>query len=152
ASQPPTPANLRRAVADLRARMAADRASGDEPVFYLAFSGHGARSGDGEAYLALVGGALTQDVLYDEILASLPSRYSHVIVDACHAGGVVGVRGGFFDREVEAETTPVVAADVMGLARSERLARFPQVGVLVATTSGQEAHEWSEIESGVFTH
>lgn len=152
ATRPPTLANLRRTVADLRARMIADRARGDEPVFYLVFSGHGARTGNGDAYLALVGGALGQEILYDEILAALPSRYSHVIVDACHAGGVIGLRGGFFDRELEAETAPVAAADVMGLLRSEQLSRFPHVGVLVATTLGQEAHEWSEIEAGVFSH
>jgi len=29
---------------------------------------------------------------------------------------------------------------------------WPTVGVVVATTAGQEAHEWARIEAGVFTH
>jgi len=29
---------------------------------------------------------------------------------------------------------------------------WPTVGVVIATTAGQEAHEWSQLESGVFTH
>src|SRR6185436_15697538 len=87
-----------------------------------------------------------------EILAQLPAVYSHVLIDACHAGGVVGVRGDLFDDEVSAHATPVSPDDVAPLLDAQRFARLPHVGVIIATTLGQEVHEWSEIEAGVFSH
>ena len=148
----PTLANLRQIVKSYARAMAADKKRGDEPVLYFAFSGHGAIDESGAAFLAMTDGALTQDILYDEILAKLPTSYSHLLIDACHAGGVVGVRGGFFDKEVEGNTAAVAPTDVLPILESRRIARFPTVGVLLATTLGEEAHEWSGIESGVFTH
>jgi hypothetical protein len=152
-AEPPTLANLSRTVADLAARMQADRARGDRPVLYFAFSGHGARDDHGQPFLALQDGALTQRLLYEGVLGKLPTVFTHVIVDACHAGGVVGVRGGgFFDHETSAPTVPATASDVQPILEATPLARYPNVGVIIATTLGQESHEWSEIESGVFTH
>ena len=151
-AEPPTLANLERAVADIARRVEADRARGLRPVFYLAFSGHGAVGSNGEAFLALADAALTQDVLYERILARIPASYAHLLIDACHASGVVGVRGGgFFDKEVDGATAPV-APEELPLATAGQLARFPHVGVVLATTIGEEAHEWSELEAGVFTH
>jgi hypothetical protein len=151
-AEPPTLTSLRRIVASYAAAMAADNQRGDRPVLYFTFNGHGARDASGAAFLALLDGPLTQGILYDEVLARLPATYSHVLIDACHAGGVVGVRGEFFDNEVSAHTTPVAPDDVLPLLEAERFARLPQVGVIVATALGQEAHEWSEIEAGVFSH
>ncbi len=59
---------------------------------------------------------------------------------------------GFFDKEVSGRTEPVEASELLPIHQSRRLTQFPNVGVVLATTLGQEAHEWSEIESGVFTH
>jgi hypothetical protein len=75
----------------------------------------------------------------------------HLVIDACHAGGVVGVRGAF-DRELEAKPVSLRPEDKDALVSRYSLNRFPNVGVLVATTQGQEAHEWSRIEAGVFTY
>jgi hypothetical protein len=153
AAQAPTVANLLRVVDRYAAQMAADRARGDEPVLYLAFSGHGTRGDDGGAALALLDGGVTRELLADRILAALPAAYVHLIIDACHANAVVGVRGDdYFAREVDATTAPVAPAELGPLVASSTLARFPHVGVLLASAAGQEAHEWSEIESGVFTH
>ncbi|CAN5813007.1 hypothetical protein BH11MYX2_BH11MYX2_24660 [soil metagenome] len=152
-AQPPTRANLDRIVEDLTAKMTADRKRGDRPVLFFAFSGHGARGEDGEPFLVLLDGKLTQVALYDQILGKIPATFTHLIVDACHAGGVVGVRGGdFFAKERETTKAPTTAADIEPILRAGPLARYPQIGVLLATTLGQEAHEWSAIESGVFTH
>jgi hypothetical protein len=83
----------------------------------------------------------------------MPTTFTHLIVDACNAGGVVGVRGGgFFDREANTESAPATADDVKPILEATPLAQHPNVGVILATTLGQEAHEWSAIESGVFTH
>ena len=147
-TQPPTLANLRESVRALMAKMRAARARGDTPIFYFAFSGHGSRTGSGEPLLALLDGGLTQRVLFDQILAVVPAAMSHLIIDACHAGAVVGVRG-MFDRELESRTAPVSPAEIV---QAGALARFPTVGIIVATTVSQEAYEWSQVESGVFTH
>ncbi len=148
----PTLANLRQVVRQFEVSMRADRERGDSPVLYFAFSGHGARGEDGTPYLALVDGKLDQAVLYEELLAALPTHYSHLIVDACHAGGVVGVRGGFFDNEVSGDTAPVSRAELVPVLKADRMKQHPRLGVLISASLGEEAHEWSEIESGVFTH
>ncbi|NVB81733.1 MAG: caspase family protein [Kofleriaceae bacterium] len=151
-TEAPTLANLDRVVGELAAKMELDRRRGDRPVLYFAFSGHGARDDHGDAFLALVDGALTQQKLYDDVLARMPTAFTHLIVDACNAGGVVGVRGGFFDREANTQSAPTTADDVKPILEATPLSRYPQVGVILATTLGQESHEWSAIESGVFTH
>jgi hypothetical protein len=150
---PPTAQNLRDLVANLASRMAADRQRGDRPVLYFAFSGHGARDANGDAFLALQDASLTQRALYEDVLGKLPAVFVHVMVDACNAGGVVGVRGGgFFGSEQQAATTRATDADLRPILEATPLGRYPHIGVILATTLGQEAHEWSAIEGGVFTH
>jgi len=151
-TEAPTLANLDRIVGELATKMADDRKRGDRPVLYVAFSGHGARDDHGEPFLALIDGALTQQKLYDGVLARMPTAFTHLIVDACNAGGVVGVRGGFFDKEANTQSAQATADEVKPIIEATPLTRYPNVGVILATTLGQEAHEWSAIESGVFTH
>ncbi|MGE0867971.1 MAG: caspase family protein [Kofleriaceae bacterium] len=151
-AEPPTLRNLRQIVASYAVAMAADKQRGDAPVLYIAFSGHGARAVSGEPFLALLDGALTEHVLYDEILAALPATYSHLLIDACHAGGVVGIRGDFFDKQVDGQSRPITSDEIASVTGTRRIAQFPNVGVIVATSLGEEAHEWSQIEAGVFSH
>ncbi len=152
AARAPTLANLMQVVTEYATRMAADLARGDQPVLYLAFSGHGTRSHAGEAFLVLLDARLTQDVLYEQVLAKLPASYTHLIVDACHAAAVVGVRGdGMFDKELNATQAPVSPSELLAIAERTQ-DRHPTVGALIATTVGQEAHEWSRLEAGVFSH
>jgi hypothetical protein len=146
-ARPPTRENLDNAVNAIAVKVARDRERGHEPVFYFVFAGHGSVSA-GAAHLALVDDRITQQVLYDEIVARVPAESIHLIIDACHASGVVGSRG-MFDREATAETVLIATEDVAGLTK---LKQYPQVGVLLAATLGEEAHEWSRIESGVFSH
>jgi hypothetical protein len=149
----PTLENLRRVVAELAVQMKHDREHGDQPVLYFAFSGHGSRDDHGGAFLALLDAPLTQDVLYT-LIGGLPTEFTHLIVDACNAGGVVGVRGGnaFFANENNTQTAPTTPAEVEPILQATPLANHPNIGVILATTLGQESHEWSAIESGVFTH
>jgi len=152
-AQPPTLDNLDHLVDGLAAKMRVDRARGDRPVLYFAFSGHGARDEHGEPFLAMLDGALTQKRLYDGVLGKMPTAFTHLIVDACHAGGVVGVRGGgMFGREADTHAAPVAAAEIEPILEATPLARYPNIGVILAATVDQESHEWSAIESGVFTH
>lgn len=149
-AEPPTLARLKQSLDFVAARMARDRTRGARPVFYLAFSGHGARSPRHGSYLALQDGPLTRRVLHDEIVARLPASRIHLIVDACHAAGLVDARGGFFAREADARSVPLPKQP----RRLEEglLERFAHVGVLLASSDGAQSHEWSEVEAGVFSH
>jgi hypothetical protein len=142
---------LKRAVQQLGAKIADARARGDEVVFYLAFSGHGAVGQDGEAFLVLLDASLKQQQLRELILEPLAADYSHLLIDACHAGGVVGVRG-MFERELDANTVKVTEDEKQRLLEERSLSHLPGVGVVIATTTGEEAHEWSRLQAGVFTH
>lgn len=149
----PTLDVLRQVFAGIAGDMRRDRQAGDEPVLYFVFSGHGAIAESGDAFLVLGDGRLTQQVLFDELLASLPSPRTHVIVDACHAGGVVGVRGGsFFDKQADGKVAQATEGETLAITRGSVLERFPNVGVITATTLGNETHEWSAIEAGVFSY
>lgn len=150
-AQVPTLAAVRETFAALAKDMRRDRDAGDEPVLYFVFSGHGALAESGDAYLVFPDGRLTQRVLFDELIGSLPAPRTHVIVDACHAAAVVGARG-VFDHETDGQTAPVTESEQLAIAGDSVLDRYPNVGVIAATTLGNETHEWSAIEAGVFSH
>ena len=147
----PTLAMLQRTLASFRAAMAGDRKRGDEPVIFLTFSGHGAVDEHGSYFLSLLDGGLTRQRLYDEILTPLSDTETHLIIDACNAEGVVGIRGPF-DHEADGEVITLDEAETRGVVQLQSLARFPLAGAIVASSAGQETHEWSRIEAGVFTH
>ena len=110
------------------------------------YSGHGRRTDNGDGALALLDGELTREVLYDEVLAALPARLVHLLVDACHAEAVVR------PRDLQARSVDLGEGTVADYLQKQTLARFPHVGAVVATTSSAEAHEWDRYRAGVFTH
>ncbi len=142
----PTLVELRRVVSAYRARFDDDRRRGDDPVLLLFFSGHGSRDPGEPAALAMLDGPLTQGILYDEVLAALPARFVHVLIDACHAEAVVR------PRDASAQSVAVSDEDVRGLAAKTTLDRFPHVGAFVAAASAAQTHEWDVYQRGVFTH
>jgi hypothetical protein len=145
-ARPPSLRELREAVASLAQEIAEEHRRGDHSVLYLFFSGHGFVTPDGLAALALIDGAVTQSVLYDEVLDKLPADYVHVFVDACHAEAVVR------PRDVDAQVVDVSSTGARAFLTGSTLARFPQVGAIVAATSQAQAHEWDLLRHGVFTH
>ncbi len=142
----PTLVELRRAVAWHRRQFESDRRAGDDPVLILFYSGHGTLGGSGEPSLTMLDGPLTPTVLYDEVLAALPARYIHLLVDACHAEAVVR------PRDLDAASVPTTPDEQRRVIERSSLARFPNVGAIIATASGAESHEWDAIEKGIFTH
>lgn len=148
---PPTRAALDQTVAKLAERLATDTEAGRKTVVYVFFSGHGSTRPDGEPYLALLDGDLTQKDLLEGIVAKLPATRLHLIIDACNAGAMVDVRGAF-DDALTAESRAADPAQLATLAGGRALDRFPHVGVVVAASAGQSAHEWSRISGGVFSH
>jgi hypothetical protein len=145
-AHPPTLEELRRIVKQWKGRFEEDRRAGHDPVLLFFFSGHGARGADGTASLVFLDGPMTRSVLYDEVLAELPARYAHVVVDACYAESVVR------PRDAEAASVALSPRDVEGLTTRASLARFPHVGALIASSTSARTFEWDALERGVFTH
>ncbi len=150
-AKPPTLTQLDAAVERLALSLAEAAARGAQTRAYVTFSGHGSSREDGEPYLAFLDGELTGDELFSRVVAKLPADRVHLIIDACNAGALVGMRGRF-DQEIEGEKVEVSRAGLTALAKTGALERYPHVGVVAAASAGQEAHEWERIESGVFTH
>ncbi len=126
------------------------KADGDKVVLYIAFSGHGAYDENGNAYLALISGRLTADKIYSA-LTTLDADYAHLFIDACYAEGVVGSRG-LFDDEAEVEHVRLSEAGHRKLTGAPSVSELPGLGIVMASSEYQRTHEWSRIESGVFTH
>ncbi len=145
----PTVEAFERAVASIERGI--EEAGSESTTVYFVFSGHGASTTEGTPYLALQDGLLTRDHLHDRVLARWPATVVHVVIDACNAGAMVGARGAF-GPTLEARRESVAAREAEAVIESGSLSRFPNVGAIVATSEGREAHEWSRIESGVFTH
>ncbi|MGC4120833.1 MAG: hypothetical protein QM765_40905 [Myxococcales bacterium] len=139
---PPTLDALRRTVARLKASNEEARAAGELVETWVVYVGHGVLDDAGRASLTLQDGKLDQKALYAEIVDALKADYVHLVVDACHAAGVVGRRGQSKD--------PVVARIREKLA-GEALKSRPGVGALFAESEDGETHEWSRLRSGVFS-
>ncbi|NMO21398.1 hypothetical protein HPC49_45905 [Pyxidicoccus fallax] len=144
-TRPPTRAALKEALTRLNARMAEDRARGARPVLYFVFTGHGKRGAAGEGTVSLLDGPFTRTDLFEGVLAPSQASFVHLIVDACDSYYFVHSRGAL-------PVGPTQAAAVKGLLAMRELERYPQVGVVLSTSTEQESHEWSAIRSGVFSH
>jgi hypothetical protein len=142
----PTRANLDQTVDELARDMAVDQKDGREPVLVFFYSGHGVQAANGRAAFALLDDALTQDYLYETLIAQLPAKYVHLIIDACHAGAIVR------SRDVDATLESLSAADVRTYVDESTLERFPQVGAILASTATTQSFEWDAYQGGVFAH
>jgi hypothetical protein len=145
-ARPPSVAELRRALAELGADIERAARAGDEVAVWFFYSGHGWLDDSGRANLTLADGALSQEMLYNEVLPALPGRTVHLMIDACHAEALIR------PRDVNAETVEMSATEVASASLRGRLARLPSVGVMMASASNTQAHEWDDYQTGVFTH
>lgn len=144
-TQPPTRAAVKEALARLSKEMTEDRAAGKQPVLYFIFTGHGQRGPAGEGTVSLLDGPFTRTDLYSQVITPSPASFIHLIVDACDSYFFVNARGTL-------PVGPAQKAAVTAHLASRELDRFPQVGVVLSTSSAQESHEWSAISAGVFSH
>ena len=135
----PSRTQLDLAVEKLARLAAAARRAGQGVRFYFVFAGHGDVDG-GRGFLELGDGPFTADDL-QQLLRTVGATESHVILDSCNSFFVVNPRkpGGV------RFPTPRDAAEA--LAR-----RLPDVGVFLSTSAQAEVYEWSELQSGVFSH
>lgn len=123
----------------------AAKAAGSRTVFYFIYSGHGDVR-DGVGFVHLLDGRLTRQDLYAKVIEASPADVNHVVVDACNAYFMVASRGRGAKQ----------AGDYTGLVKNlvsrESLDAHPNTGVVLATTTAAEVHEWSRVEAGVFSH
>ena len=137
--RPPTKAELLAAARVLgeRARAAVQE---HRPVeFYFVFAGHGDVD-RGSGFIELADTRFGADDL-ESLLRSIPATHAHVILDSCNAFFVINARkpGG----------THFPTAEDAARTLSERL---PTVGVFLSTSAASEVFEWSELQSGIFSH
>jgi hypothetical protein len=135
----PTRAHVDAAVGELALRAQQARQGGQHVGFYFVFAGHGDVD-QGRGFLELADSAFTADDL-DALLRRVGADEAHVILDSCNSFFVINPRkpGG------RRFATPRDAAEK--LAR-----RLPNVGVFLSTSAEAEVFEWSELQSGVFSH
>lgn len=138
----PTTDALRDVVARIRRDNQADRARGVSTDTLVVYVGHGDIDDAGRAYLTLLDGRLHREELASDIVDRLGADYVHLIVDACHAAGVLTSRGG--DPQILARLTDLLAAES---ARAR-----PTVGTAFAESDSGKTHEWSRLRAGIFSH
>jgi hypothetical protein len=139
-AHPATRSELTRAVARLRASLLEARSRGEDTQLYFVFAGHGEVAG-GRGYLQLEDERIDGAFIEREIIDKLPAATKHVLLDSCNSFFVINPRkpGG------RRWATPKDMA--LGFS-----ARHPEVGLFLSTNSDEEVFEWSELESGVFSH
>lgn len=135
----PTRAAVLSALSELRADMAAAKARGDRPVLYFVFSGHGSYDDEGRGYIFLADGRFTTRDLFHEVLGPTRDAPVILIVDACNASLLVNTRGAGDERRPTRPTTL-------------RLEDYPNVGVILSSSTIGESHEWGRYLAGIFSH
>lgn len=137
----PSVANVGAALDAVRGDIKASRARGNTTALYFVYAGHGHLGENREGYLALHDGRFTRADLFAKVMSGTGADTTHVILDACDSYFMVAKRGEGGN-----------AAAIRQLLDAESLDRHPSVGVLVATTTTAEVHEWSAFSAGVFSH
>jgi len=108
---------------------------GGQVDFYFVFD-----IDNGKGFLELEDGPFTSDDLEAMLKAEGATR-AHVILDSCNSFFVVNARkpGGRHFVTSEEATRSLTE-------------RFPNVGVFLSTSAEAAVYEWSELQSGVFSH
>jgi hypothetical protein len=138
-AQPPTGKALDAVGRRLAAQVQAARQAGHETEVYFIFAGHGDVA-EGQGFVEMTDGRFSSGAL-KTWLRRIPFTRAHVILDSCNSFFMLGVRkpgGRHFATSEDA-------------ARS-MAAQLPNVGVFLSTSAEGEAFEWSEIQSGIFSH
>lgn len=137
---PPRRSELLAALEATRSAVVRTHQAGKRAEFYFIFAGHGDVEA-GTGYLDLEDSRLDSTFLEAEVVNRVGADVQHIILDSCNSFFVVNPRkpGG------RRFATPRDLA--LGFA-----SRHPNVGVFLSTNSEAEVYEWSELESGIFSH
>lgn len=137
-TRPATKANLQVAANAFAEKSKAAMAKGTVD-FYFVFAGHGDID-RGKGFLELEDGAFNADDL-EALLRTFPATRAHVILDSCNSFFVLNSRKPGGQHFVTAEEATKGLHD-----------RLPNVGVFLSTSAEAEVFEWSELQSGIFSH
>lgn len=140
----PRRADLLAGLSEVFKRIQRDAAAGQETVFYFVLVGHGRIGDGGEGSVALLDGSFSRTDMFQEVLAKSPATVNHVIVDACNAYYLVHRRG---DGAEPAHKDAVTA-----FVGREDIARYPNTGFILSTSTEKDTHEWSVYRAGIFSH
>ncbi|HSY24706.1 MAG TPA: hypothetical protein VK841_21415 [Polyangiaceae bacterium] len=135
----PTRAELLRAGQEVARAVAAAAESGADTDVYFVFAGHGDVD-EGMGFIDLADARFTSSDL-EAWLRAIPFSRAHVILDSCNSFFMLSARGPGGHYYATSED----AARTLS-------ARLPNVGVFLSTSAEGESFEWSEIQSGVFSH
>lgn len=136
---PPKVSNLKEAGKRLAAQVLAANQAGQETEVYFVFAGHGDVA-EGEGFIEFSDAAFRSREL-EAWLQAIPFTRAHVILDSCNSFFMLGVRKPGGRHFATAEDAARALAS-----------RLPNVGVFLSTSAEGEAYEWSEIQSGIFSH
>lgn len=135
----PTRTELLRVGRQLAEQVHTAAAAGVQTDVYFIFAGHGDVD-EGTGFIELADARFTSADL-EQWLRAIPFTRAHVILDSCNSFFMLGARkpgGRYYGTSEDAARS---LAD-----------RLPNVGVFLSTSAEGEAFEWSEIQSGVFSH
>ena len=107
---------------------------------YFVFAGHGDME-KGRGFVELEDGSFSAEEMRRYIFNGIPATRIHFIADSCNSFFLIHARkpgGRRFDTPAEA---------VKKLAE-----KLPHVGVFLSTNAEAEVYEWSELQSGIFSH
>lgn len=148
-ASPATPQGLDSAYEALLTRMQAAKESGNTVDLLVYYSGHGDVGPDGNGYLTLDGGKLTRHDLFEGLLGRSPAHHNHLVIDACRSEELVLSRGGAWKPD---RANVDYARAVRRYLDEHSMDHFTNTGVILATSSDQQTHEWERYRGGVFTH
>jgi hypothetical protein len=136
----PTKAALEAASRQIAAAVKSAREGGAKTTFYFVYAGHGDVE-EGRGTIDLEDGRVDGQFIERAIIETIPADTKHVLLDSCDSFFVLNPRkpGG------RRWATPKDMA--LGFSK-----RHPEVGLFLSTNSDAEVFEWSELESGVFSH
>ncbi|MCB9645551.1 MAG: hypothetical protein H6730_02980 [Deltaproteobacteria bacterium] len=144
-ARPPSGAELTRALDALFADMEAANRRGVRTTFYFVYVGHGSVEAGGQGAMHLLDRRFTRADVFHDVIARSPATVNHLIIDACNSYLLVAKRGA-------GEVDDAVDAAVDRFVEEENLDRYPNTGIVVATSRAADVHEWSEFQAGVFSH
>ncbi|MGC4116317.1 MAG: hypothetical protein QM765_17430 [Myxococcales bacterium] len=139
-ARPPTSAELEAAVDALARRLAALKEAQRPSEVTLVFAGHGDVE-KGQGFVELADRRLTARDLDEKVLSRLDADRVHLVLDSCNSYFMLNPRKPGGRRWV---ATPQHSLSL--------LEKHPNLGVLVSTSAEAVTYEWSEIQSGVFSH
>jgi len=134
----PTRAAVADALRTLQRGMDAARARGERPVLVFTYSGHGSYDAEGRGFVHLADGHFTTRDLFHQVLEGRDDVPIVLVIDACNAALMVNTRGA-------GERRPARPSKL-------RLEDHPNVGLILASSTAGETHEWGRYLAGIFSH